>query len=65
MAVSIFGDGADVFVVVDGVRIAKRGRPGTSQAKTWVSIEPGWTVLDERSSDDWAIEIEHKGVRTH
>lgn len=30
-------------------RIAKRGRPGTPQAGTWVSIVPGYTVegIDE------------------
>jgi hypothetical protein len=28
------------------VKIAKRGHPGTPQAKTWVSLEPGWTVRD-------------------
>src|SRR5262245_1853702 len=34
--------GDDIFIVVNGVRIAKRGHPGTPQAKTWVSLEPGW-----------------------
>ena len=38
--VAIVGDGDDIFIVVDGVKIAKR------QAKTWVSLEPGWRVLD-------------------
>jgi hypothetical protein len=38
--VKIVGDGDDIFIVVDGVKIAKR------QAKTWVSLEPGWRVLD-------------------
>jgi hypothetical protein len=43
----IESDGTDLFVVVNGVRIARRGRKGTPQAKTWVSLEPGWRVLDE------------------
>jgi hypothetical protein len=30
----------------DGVRIAHRGKPGTPQAKTWVSMKPGYEVLD-------------------
>ena len=34
------GDGADVFIVVDGVKIARRGYPNTPQAQTWVSLEP-------------------------
>ena len=28
------------------VRIAKRGKPETPRARMWVSIEPGYTVLD-------------------
>ena len=36
-----------IFVVADGIRIAKRGGPGTPQAKTWVSLEPGWKVFDD------------------
>jgi hypothetical protein len=33
--------GDDLFIVFNGVRIAKRGYPDTAQAKTWVSLEPG------------------------
>ena len=43
---AIENDGADVFVTFNGVRIAKRGKPETPQARMWVSIEPGYTVLD-------------------
>jgi hypothetical protein len=43
---TIENDGADVFVTFNGVRIAKRGKPQTPQARMWVSIEPGYTVLD-------------------
>jgi hypothetical protein len=39
-------DGTDVFVVFNGVKIAKRGYPGTPQSKTWIPLEPGYTVLD-------------------
>ena len=42
----IEGDSNDMFVVADGVKIAKRGQPGTPQAKAWISLEPGWSVLD-------------------
>jgi len=38
------GDACEMFVVFDGVRIARRGRRGTPQARTWVSIEPGFAV---------------------
>jgi len=42
-------DGNDIFVIADGVTIAKRGHPGTPQAKTWIALEPGWTVPGTRS----------------
>jgi hypothetical protein len=48
-------------VIRDGVKIAKRGRPGTSQAGQWVSLEPGYVVLD--SADGSEIVIEQRGVR--
>jgi hypothetical protein len=57
--VEIVGDGDDLFVVADGVKIAKRGRRGTAQARTWVSLEPGWRVLDQEG----ALVVEHNGVR--
>ena len=50
----------DLFVVVDGIKIAKRGRRNTPQAGTWVSIKPGWEVLD----GDRSILIKHNGART-
>jgi hypothetical protein len=53
------GDACEVFVVFDGVRIAKRGRPGTPQARTWVSIEPGFAVYDDATE----IVIIRDGVR--
>ena len=44
---SIESDGTDVFVVYNGVRIAKRGQPNSPQAGTWVSLEPGFRVFDK------------------
>jgi len=43
---SIESDGINVFVVYNGVRIAKRGHPNSPQAGTWVSLEPGYRVYD-------------------
>ena len=63
MQVSIECDGSDIFVVADGVKIAKLGHPGTLQAKTWVSIEPGFTVRDCDDGD--SIEIEYKRQHMH
>ena len=45
--VEVMSDGENIFVVADGIRIAKRGGPGTPQAKTWISLEPGWKVFDD------------------
>ena len=39
-------DGMDMFVLVNGVKVARRGHKGTPQAKTWISLEPGWRVFD-------------------
>ena len=52
---------SDIFVVFNGVRIAKRGHP-SPQAKTWVSLEPGFKVVDETGE---SILIEQDGVRVH
>jgi hypothetical protein len=54
-------DGTGIYVVIDGVKIAKRGDPRTPQAKTWVSLEPGWRVFD--NADLTEIVVEHDGVR--
>ena len=54
------GSAADMFVVVDGVRIARRGYPGTAQAGTWVSLESGWEVVDDGRRN--TIAIKHNGV---
>jgi hypothetical protein len=53
-------DGRGVFVACDGLKIAKRGRPGTPQARTWVSLEPGWRVLDSFEGDQYVITVEYK-----
>ena len=54
-------EGRDIFIVKDGVKIARRGHPGTSQPKTWVSLEPGWTVTD----DGFEMTIIYDGVTVH
>lgn len=59
--VKMLFEGTDVFVTFDGVRIAKRGQPGTPQAKTWVSLEPGWRVLDGK---DGTLITEYQPIRT-
>jgi len=51
-------DGEDIFLFADGLKIAKRGHPETPQAKTWVSLEPGYIVRD--GGDGTSIEVEYK-----
>ena len=60
-------DGAtEMYLIFDGRRIAKRGKPGTLHARTWISLEPGVVVRDvptpERESG-WGIVIEINHVR--
>ena len=38
----------DIFVVLDGVRIARRGKPNTPQAGTWILLQPGYQVSDSK-----------------
>jgi hypothetical protein len=38
--------GADLYVVFEGRRIARRGYPGTPQAKKWVPLVAGVHVTD-------------------
>jgi hypothetical protein len=61
--IEMTSDGTDIFVAVDGVKVAKRGRPGTPQAGTWVSLEPGWSVLDHNYPE--AIDVTYNGARVH
>jgi hypothetical protein len=61
--VTALSDGKDFFITVDGVKIAKRGRPDTPQAMTWISLEPGWSVVS--SPDHATIAIKFEGVRVH
>jgi hypothetical protein len=44
-------DGDDLFLLLHGVRVAKRGRPGTRKAKNWIPIV-SWidSVVDETDS---------------
>jgi hypothetical protein len=56
--IEIEGDGKDMFVICDGVRIAKRGDDAT-----WVSLEPGWSVISP--PDHSTITVEYNGVKRH
>jgi hypothetical protein len=56
------------YVIFDGRRIAKRGKPGTLHAMTWKSLEPGVVVRDvpmPESESGWGMIVEINNVRVH
>ena len=63
-ACEIYKDGnGDVFVLVGGRKIAKRGLPDTPQADTWIMLEPGWFVRNVKGGK--AIEVRYERARMH
>ena len=56
-------DGTDMFIVVNGMKIARRGYEGTPQAKAWISLEPGWRVL--HGLNQCTIAVEYTRPRVH
>jgi hypothetical protein len=58
----------DLYLIFDGRRIAKRGKPGTLHAMTRISLEPGVVLCDVRmpeSDSGWGMIIEINNVRVH
>ena len=56
----------DCFFVVDGVRVARRGKPGTRAAKTWLTLVPGWHIRQSDDYDDYGeITIEFRPEEAH
>jgi hypothetical protein len=49
--------GGDLFVTLDGLRIAKRGHLGTPHAKKWIPLEPGYEVFDNDDLTETEIHI--------
>jgi hypothetical protein len=56
-------ENGEIFVLVGGTKIAKRGRPDTPQADTWLILEPGWFVRDVKGGK--AIEVSYEHSRMH
>lgn len=56
-------DATGFYVVANGKRIASRGRPNTPQAKTWITLIPGWHVMD--GDKGGMIVITHNGEAIH
>jgi hypothetical protein len=55
----IHNDGENIFVFIDGVKIAKRGLPGKPQADTWIMLKPGWMVRDVKGGTAIQVSYEH------
>ena len=55
---STSANGVDIFIIENGIKIARRGYPGTPEARTWVPLVEGVLVQDI-SAD--LIEIQHFG----
>jgi hypothetical protein len=49
-----------VFVLVGGVKIAKRDLRGTD-APTWIMLQPGWLVRDVKGGKAIEVRYEHPG----
>jgi hypothetical protein len=54
----IVSDGTGLFVVLNGIKIANRAHPDTPQARQWVSLEPGYRVLDAKYPHRLVIEYQ-------
>jgi hypothetical protein len=54
--VEMVADGEDAFVVVAGIKIAKRSLSEIPQARTWVSLQPSWKVFDGDGMSSIAVE---------
>ena len=52
----------DVFLLVGGRKIAKRGLPGTAHANTWIILEPGWMVRDVKGGKAIEVYYEHTSI---
>jgi hypothetical protein len=58
MVAEVFCDGEEIFIIVDGLSIAKRGHLGTPPARTWIRLEPGY-----RFETEACLEIERESAR--
>ena len=46
-------------LLIDGMKIAERGLPGTAQADTWIMLKPGWMVRDVKGGTAIQVSYEH------
>jgi hypothetical protein len=50
-------DDVNVYVVVDGRRVARRGKPDTPHEGQWISLEPGFVVRNVGNWDGIVVEF--------
>jgi hypothetical protein len=55
--VALESAGRDMYLTIDGVKIARRTLP--KGVKTWIPVTPGWMVID--TNGPLAIQIKHNG----
>jgi hypothetical protein len=53
-------DGDDLFIIINGVRVAKRGHPGTPEARTWIPLDPRFVA-----HGDWDWSYRSDSARVH
>jgi hypothetical protein len=52
-------DGRDCFIVINGVKVAKRGRPNSPEARTWIALDPRFEAFGD--GDEWSFEKDGGG----
>jgi hypothetical protein len=56
-------EGQDIFVLVDGVKIAKRTAYSAAYTGIWIVLEPGWVVRDAHRGQ--GVEVMFEGAQIH
>jgi hypothetical protein len=51
------GKPQDRLLMVNGLKIARRGYPDTPEAGTWVPVEPGWEIKEVRYTNPVSGEV--------
>jgi hypothetical protein len=46
-----------IYLLIDGVRVAHRGHPGTPNARTWVSLDPRYAFRDNEDMTEIVIDV--------
>ena len=59
--IRVVGEGKDLFVEVDGVRVARQ--MDSPQEGMWISLEPGWEVFDGKNFE--SVTVRYHDVQVH